>query len=288
MRGRFGGLFGPGLLLGLLLGSGCGGDEGGGGGDDPIVLPDAAVDMAPMEEADPYRDFCRARAEAICGWGYDCFGATGALTTFGLSGPTLEDCVEAQHTRCYTDLRDRADRGTVDFSADGGAVCAMRLQDAPCLATPPGQWVGQWQMYVQQWCGNVARGLVPSGGACRVQADCGDFAQSCIDGACAEIPLASLIQTCDPGPELGLAVPDESCPTGTCVNVQTGGICSAPCEGARTCGPIAACLQAQTLGGAIRPFCALRCAREDDPTCGDLDCNLINEDQPDGGRVCEP
>lgn len=276
----------PSLALLMALAVGCVGGDGGGGGDPPFVFGDAMVDMAPMVEADPLRDYCQARAEAVCGWGYDCFGATGALTTFGLTGPALEDCVADQSTRCYTDLSDRDARGTLNFSVEGGEVCATRLQAAPCLATPPGEWVAQWQQYVQQWCGGVARGLVINGGACEIRADCASLDDACVDGACGPIPAASLVRTCQPGNDVGLPVPDEDCPTGTCVNVQSGGICSTSCEGGRTCGMGGVCLLAQTLGGAVRPYCALRCAREDDPTCLDLSCDLISEDGTE--RVCSP
>jgi len=264
----------------------CGQTSEGGGGGDPIVFGDAEVDMAPMQEDDPLRDYCQARGEAVCGWGFECFGGSGAMTTFGLTGPGLEECVSDQLDRCYADLSDRSDRGTLNFSEEGGAVCAMRLRDAPCLATPPGEWVAQWQQYVQQWCGGVARGLVVSGDACAIQADCGTLEDACVDGACQPIPAASLVQTCDGGPDLGLPVLDESCATGTCVKVDGGAICSASCAGGRGCGVGGVCLLAQTLGGAVRPYCALRCAREDDPTCLELACEPINEDGDD--RICQP
>ena len=268
---------------------GCTPESGGGRGDDPIVFADAEVDMAPpppMEPEGPLYDYCVARGEAVCGWGFACLGGSGALTTFGLSGPGEDDCVADQVDRCYADLSDRDERGTLNFSVEGGAACARALRDAPCLDAPPGTWVADWQQFMQQQCGGVARGLVPTDGACELQADCGTLEDACIDGICGPVPAASLLQTCENGDALGIPQPDASCPTGTCVAVQTGAICSVSCEGGRGCGEGGVCLLAQTLGGAVRPYCALACAREDDPTCLDLSCELISEDGDT--RVCEP
>lgn len=271
----------------LALTAGC--DDGGSGDDggDPIMIPDAMVDMAPVEEMDPHRDYCRARAEAVCAWGFECLGGGGGLTAFDLTGPTEADCADAAFDACYGPLIDQVERGTVDFRADGGEVCAMRLRSSPCLDGSPSAWVGMWQDYVQQWCGNVARGIVPSGDACAVQADCATPADACVDGTCAEIPPASLVQACDARGDLGVPQLDESCPTGTCVPVTGGAICSASCAGARGCGPGGLCLRATTLAGTIRTYCVRSCGEEGDPICGEgFACNLITEDGDD--RICEP
>lgn len=265
---------------------GCGGGDGGGGGGDPIVLPDAAVDMAPMREADPLEDYCQARAEALCGWAFDCTGGSGALVAFDLPGPELDDCVAGHAARCSADLRDRDERGTLNFADDGGAACVMALGAAPCPSPSPAEWINDWRRYEEGRCGTVARGLVVTGDACAIQADCAAPEDACIEGACAPIPAASLVQTCEGGGDLGVAVPDESCPTGTCVSVTGGAICSASCARGRGCGAGGLCLLARTLGGAIRPYCARACAREDDPGCGELTCALIAEGEPE--RICEP
>ncbi len=271
--------------LAALTTAGCGG-EADGGGDDPIVFGDAAVDMAPMQEADPLRDYCRARGEAVCAWAFECLDGAGALTVFDLSGPTLEDCAADQLDRCYADLSDRDRRGTLNFDANGGATCVNALRAAACPETPPGAWVARWQEYVRGQCGAVARGLVATGGECEIRADCGTLEDACVDGACAPVPAAALIQTCAGGGSLGVPQPDESCRTGACVPVQTGAICSASCEGGRGCGVGGTCIKAQTLSGAERFYCAATCAREDDPVCGALSCELLSEDGD--ARVCEP
>lgn len=290
MRGAMMGSGARWIALCAVFTGGCfapGGDGGNGGGEaDAIVIGQPMPDMAPMPEADPLRDYCDARAEAICGWAYGCFGATGTLAAFELTGPELEDCVADQAERCHADLSDREARGTLSFSAEGGARCATALRDAPCLETPPASWVGQWQDYVQNQCGGVARGLVATGDACAVQADCATPADACVDGACAPIPAGVLVQACDGGDDLGLPAPDPDCPTGTCVLVEGGGICSASCAGGRGCGESGVCLAAQTVAGAIRPYCALACAAEGDPTCLELSCDLINADGDE--RVCSP
>lgn len=265
---------------------GCGGTDSGGGGGDPIVFTDAEVDMAPMQEADPLADYCQARAEALCGWAFECTGGGGTLVTFDLPGPALADCVAGHARQCTDDLHDRDARGTLEFSEAGGAACAMALAAAPCPSPSPVDWINDWRRYEEGRCGTVARGLVVTGDPCAIQADCATLDDACVDGVCAPIPAASLVQSCDGGGDLGIAEPDDSCPTGTCVSVTGGALCSASCARGRGCGVGGVCLLASTLGGAIRPYCALACAREGDPTCGELACELLNEGEPD--RICAP
>lgn len=264
----------------------CGPADEGNGGGDPIVFGDAAVDMAPMQEADPLRDYCQSRAASICAWAFECLGGGGALGAFGLGGADEAACAAGHFESCYAGLSDREARGTLSFSAEGGEVCAMRLRSSPCLDATPGTWVGQWQQYEQQWCGNVARGLVPTDGECAIQADCGTIEDACVDGVCRPVPGTVLRQTCENGGDQGIPQPDESCPTGTCVFVGSGSICSVSCAGGRGCGVGGVCILAQAISGQVRPYCALGCAREGDPTCGDLACEPISEESDQ--RICEP
>lgn len=269
-----------------VFGCDSGGDGDGGGGG-VVSLSDQGVDMAaPDPDASAFADYCRGRAEAICDWGFECFGGSGALTTFGLSGPEEADCVADQVDTCVAELDAWQARGTLNFDDAGGQSCIDALGRAPCLDTPPGQWVAMWQGYVEMWCGTVARGLAATGDDCTLQADCGVLTDSCVDGACAPLTPQTLVQPCEPGREAGLGVPDESCPTGTCFNTSTGGICSAACTGGRSCGPVGVCIQLETLGGARREYCARRCSVEDDPACDTLACELITEDGED--RICQP
>lgn len=273
-------------LLGAMALIGCETDDGGGGG--VVVLPDQGpADMAPPDpNASPYADYCQRRAEAVCGWGFECLGSSGTLSVFDLSGPEEADCVAAQAEGCVAELDAWDARGTLNFDEAGGNSCVDALGRAPCLAEPPGTWVAMWQGYVQMWCGTVARGLAATGDACTLQSDCGVLSDSCVDGVCAPLPGEVMVQPCDPGRDPGEGVPDPSCRTGTCFNTSTGGICSAACVGGRTCGPAGVCLQLQTLGGAVREYCARLCAAEDDPACDTLACELITEDGDD--RICQP
>lgn len=273
-------------VVGLGL-AGCGGDEGDAGDGGLVMLADAVVDASLDMAVEPHITFCRDRAAAICGWGFECFGGSGSLRIFGLSGPDEADCVADQAAQCEADLDDRFMRGALLYSADGAAVCVQRLAAAPCLDTSPSTWVGQWQDYVQQNCGAVARGTVVSGGACRVAADCAHLDDACVEGACAPIPPASLTTVCDAGSEFGVPVEDAACPTGTCVNIGAGlpGICSASCAGGRTCGGGGVCIIATALGGARRQYCARSCFREGDALCGDFACEPIGESD---SRSCVP
>lgn len=264
---------------------GCGGEDDGGGGG-VVTLPDAAVEVDAEVVVEPHVTFCGERAAAVCGWGYGCFGEnSGSLRIFGLGGPTEAACVADQTERCVADLDDRFMRGTLVFSTDGAPVCVQRLAAAPCLDTSPSTWVGQWQDYVQNNCGSVARGSVTTGGVCRVQADCASVEDACVDGACGPIPPASLVQVCAGG-DLGVPVADAGCPTGTCVDIGGVGVCSASCAGGRRCGAGGTCIIATALGGAPRPYCARSCFREGDPFCGDdFACATIGESE---SRACQP
>lgn len=281
------GLLGWVCALGLAA---CGASEGGGGGGDGgvVTLEDAMVDAAgPDMGVEPYETFCRARAEAICEWGFGCLDGEGALRVFGLSGATVEACAAAQVERCEADLGDRAARGTLELSVAGGEACAQRLAAAPCLPEAPSTWVAQWQAYVQNNCGSVARGLVRTGEACEVQADCATPADACVDGACGPIPPASLTTVCAAASEFGVPTRDTGCPTGTCVNFGHGatGICSAGCEGGRGCGGGGTCIVGTALGGAERRYCVRSCFREGDPLCEDFVCEPIGESDD---RSCVP
>jgi hypothetical protein len=274
------------LLVLVALGcpfTGCVPEGGDGGAPEVIPLAeDAEVDAAPM--SDLISQYCERSSLAKCEWVFGCLNGSPQITTvFGFDGPMVSNCAAAEEETCLADLRDRDARGTVNpLVVEAIDSCVGWLtNNAPCVGGDPADWIGQWRMAYDGYCGSVARGNVQSGEACQTRTDCFSKADICLGGSCGIAKARDLLQSCENlGAIVGALVPDPACDTGFCVNTGEGGMCSLDC----CAGGDLVCLSLTVAGSPPNSFCSISCT--DDRQCGDFACQTVNEDDDGAETYC--
>lgn len=256
--------------MGMIVvgGAGGGGAGGDGGGDGDIV--DA---------------YCDGIATAKCEYVFKCAEGLAQGSTFGLSGPSLEECVAAEATRCLGDARDRSERGTLRPIVQGEIdACVTGLAGTAC---PPGEaddWVTMFYQFYGQRCTSVGAGNVPDGGDCERRTDCQTRTNIC-DGTCRAARPADIMSDCEAtGRRPGDINDDDSCVGGSCATLvnndaDKAGICTVDCTEGFGCPPGAYCLRSSGLGGVASWHCTWPCEDDDDCQNG-FECAAINPDEP--------
>ena len=247
-------------------GEGGAGGDGGGGGD----IVDA---------------YCDGVATAKCTYVFKCAEGLARGSTFGLSGPSLEECVAAEAGRCLTDARDRANRGTLRPIVQGEIdACVAGLAGTACPPGAPDDWVTMFYQFYGQRCTSVGAGVVPDGGDCGSRNDCQTRANIC-EETCRPARPADVMSDCAAtGRRPGDLNADANCVGGSCAKLANNdagkeGICTIDCTEGFGCPSGAYCLRSSSIGGIATWYCTWPC--EDDGDCENgFECTPINPDEP--------
>ena len=277
------------LICALALGALIACDDAGGDGPDmgTIVLGDAGVGGGGGEGGggDIVDAYCEGIATAKCEYVFKCAQGLARGSTFGLSGPSLEECVAAEANRCLGDARDRSDRGTLRPITEGEIdACVNGLAGTMCPPGSPDDWVTMFYQFYGQRCTSVGAGMVPDGGACERRNDCQTRTHLCDDTCRAARPADVMTDCAATGRRPGDLNDDDSCVGGSCaklVNNDAGkeGICTVDCTEGFGCPAGAYCLRSSSLGGIATWYCTWPC--DDDRDCqNDFECVPINPDEP--------
>ena len=264
---------------------GCGEDEPSKGG---VLMVDAGPDMGPsdMGSSDPYADYCQRFSKAKCDYIFGCVsGGYVIQALFGLPGSTAERCTEQAAASCVRDLRDRVERGTVEFTDSAIDVCVQQVSSRPCIGSNPSEWAHQWHDFVANYCGGVARGNVQTGDGCVARSDCNARHDVCIEGVCRTVTSQDLKMTCQAEGTVGTLRESDTCPTGWCMHTEYGGTCTVDCRTGRGCaGDGLACLRLEVANGPANSFCVAECTL--DAQCGDLGCQPLDSMDPMSDTFC--
>ena len=261
-----------------------------GGDSDEVVelAEDAGVDAAPVV-ADLISQYCARSSLAKCEWVFDCLNGSPQITTvFGFDGPMVGNCAATEEDACLADLRDREARGTINpLVAEATDSCVDWLSNtAPCVGGDPADWIGQWRMAYDGYCGSVSRGNVQTNEACQTRTDCFNKTDICLGGSCGIAKERDLLEGCENlGAIVGALTPDPACDTGFCVNTGEGGMCSLDCSDGNGCsGGDLVCLSLTVPGSPPNSFCSISCTT--DRQCGDFACQTVNEDDEGADTYC--
>jgi hypothetical protein len=273
------------VLMFCLSTTACGGDEQSSGG---VLSLDSgpSAPAADMGAINPYADYCQRVSKAKCDYIFGCVG-TGYIiqSLFALPGSTAARCAEQAAATCLEDVRDRDQRGTLDFTASAVDVCVEQMGSKPCRQNDPSEWAHQWHDFVANFCGGVARGNVQTGDTCMRRSDCIERHDICIEGACRHALPADLLASCTPTGTAGTLSQSEECKTGACINTGFGGNCTVDCRTGRGCvGDDLACVRLSVSGGPSNSFCLSTCTT--DAQCDELVCQSIDPMDPMGDLYC--
>jgi len=272
-----------------------------GGGDGDAAVADAAPPALPADAASDAgvaaqaAEFCRAQAQAKCGWAFACSSLSAAdrAGVLGLGGADEAACAEAAAAGCIADAEDRAARGTLNLQLEKQDDCLSGLRVAPCQDADPVDWVRAWREFTHERCARVLAGNVDVGGACGTRRDCVVTSNLCVTGTCAAGETRDITRDCEASGQFeGQVNHDPACPGEACVQVGRNGsdkvgMCTVDCgDDAGDCPDGTACVQAVPQGGPASFYCTQPCEESGAPCPNGFECVRINPTGLDTRRHC--